>query len=214
MNDFSGFLELDADGVRFVLYLPYQVERPVPAILFLHGAGESGDDNLKQVIQGVGSAVLWNRARWPFAIVFPQKPEVRELWPTRISQLNTALKFVEAKFAIDPHRRYLTGISQGGHGTFTLVKKLAWQFAAAAPICGWCDPEQAAKDFANVPVWAFHGRADNVVKPEGTTKAIEAIKAAGGDAQATLYEGVDHNSWDKTYRESDLPNWLLGQSLR
>lgn len=210
----TGFIEQEADGTRYVVYVPHGAAKPMPAILFLHGAGESGDDNLRQVIQGVGSAVMWDRSRWPFVILFAQKPVLRELWPTRVENLNAILRHAEQHLQLDPHRRYITGLSQGGNGTFVLAKRLAWQFAAAAPICGWCDPEQAAKDFRDIPLWAFHGLDDDVVKPEGSTKAVDAIKAAGGTAQVTLYEGVGHNSWDKAYRESELPTWLLAQSLR
>jgi predicted peptidase len=214
MSKPAGFIEGSLDGRGYVVYNPGAVEEPKPAILFLHGAGESGKDNLRQVIQGIGSAVMWDRDRWPFLIVFAQKPEVRELWPTQVEHLNGILKATEAEHSIDPHRRYLTGLSQGGHGTFHLVKKLAWQFAAAAPVCGWCSPETAVENFSDIPIWAFHGGADPVVPPKGSTEPIEALIAKGCDAKVTIYEGVDHNSWDKAYRESDLPTWLLGHSLR
>ncbi len=211
----TGFFERNVGERSYVLYIPRGVKTPMPAILALHGAGESGSDNLKQVIQGLGSAVQWNRDRWPFAILFPQKPVVRNLWPTQVEYLNSCLKDAEANYELDPHRRYLTGLSQGGNGTFRLVKKLSWQFAAAAPICGWSENvEETAKDFADIPISIFHGGADNVVPPKGSTDAHEAILKAGGTSKLTTYESVDHNSWDKAYRESDLPEWFLSHSFR
>lgn len=208
----TGFFEHVAAEMPYVVYVPKGVQEPMPAILFLHGMGESGDDGLKQVIQGIGSAILWDRTRFPFLVIMPQKPSGNKLWPEHKDQLNAILKKVEKDYKIDPHKRYITGLSQGGNGTFVLAKKLAWQFAAAAPICGWCDPEQAAKDFIDLPIWAFHGDADTAVKVEGSINAIEAIKKAGGETKFTIYPGVGHNSWDKAYREEHLGDWFLQHS--
>ncbi len=210
----TGFLERAVGDRNYVFYQPKGISGPMPTILFLHGAGESGKDNLKQVIQGIGSSVLWNRERWPFAIIFPQKPILRELWPTQIDYLNSCLKDAEANFELDPHRRYLTGISQGGNGTFRLIKKLTWNFAAAAPVCGWSETVEAtAADFKDIPISIFHGGADPVVPVKGSQDVYEAVLRAGGTARLTIYDGVDHNSWDKAYRESDLPEWFLSHSL-
>ena len=89
-----------------------------------------------------------------------------------------------------------------------LANQLRWKFAAAAPVCGWADPAEAAANLREIPVWAFHGDADSVVPVSGTQLAIKAILAEGGNAKETIYPGVDHNSWDLAYA-SELPEWLL-----
>lgn len=153
------------------------------------------------------------RERWPALVIFPQKATQEQDWWSERPMLQAILKAVEGEWATDAHRRTLTGLSQGGHGTFRLARHLAWQFAAVAPICGWVDPQLAAKELADIPMWAFHGDADPVVPVEGTVNAIEAIRAAGGNPTVTIYPGVGHNSWDRAYQESDLAAWLLRQTL-
>jgi predicted peptidase len=204
----TGFLEFHVEGMDYVVYVPREGQAPYPTILFLHGMGESGSDGLKQVIQGIGSAIQWNRARWPFLVILPQKPDANKLWPEYKAELNAILHQVEGDFEIDDHRRTITGLSQGGHGTFNLAGSLAWSFAAAAPICGWCDDEAALERLKEIPLWAFHGSADQAVPVQRSEEAVAKLKAMGADAKLTVYEGVDHNSWDRTYRESDLPKWL------
>lgn len=205
------------DGVesRFSVFIPsnYDPTKPTPTILFLHGMGESGTDGLLQISVGLPLAIMKARHRWPYIVVIPQKPSQQADWWSERSKLNLILEQVEREFKTDPHRRYITGLSQGGHGTFRLAKHLAWQFAAVAPICGWIDPETAARELKDTPLWAFHGDKDTVVKPEGTTKAIDAILAAGGSPSMTIYPGVAHNSWDRAYQESPLAEWFLKHTL-
>ncbi len=209
----TGFLDRETQERPYVVFVPKGVKKPWPTILFLHGAGECGVDGLRQVAVGLPPAIMLDRGRWPFLVVIPQKKEVRDLWKQDREYLDAVLHAVEKEFEPDPHRRYLTGLSQGGRGTFDLVKSLAWQFAAAAPVCGWADLEQVAKDFRDVPLWAFHGEDDNVVPLKGSRDAVEAILAAGGTAKITTYPETGHNSWDAAYRESELPAWLLEHHL-
>ncbi|MBL8047737.1 MAG: dienelactone hydrolase family protein [Chthonomonas sp.] len=199
----------------FMVYVPREIEslQPIPAILHLHGRGESGEDGTKPLIHGVPRSILFARDRWPFIVVMPQKRKETELWPEERDFLNAVLEKVESEYAIDPHRRYLTGLSQGGNGTFALATKLRWHFAAIAPVCGWCDPATAAKELVNIPLWAFHGATDDVVKPSGSILAVEALREAGATPKLTLYPGVGHNSWEKAYMEEALPKWFLSHTL-
>lgn len=199
----------------YIVYVPREIEalRPIPTILFLHGRGESGDDGLKPMIHGVARDLLFHRDRWPFLVVMPQKQKEGELWPDEKDFLNAILAKVEEEYPTDPHRRYLTGLSQGGNGTFTLATKLRWNFAAVAPVCGWCDPVTAAKELVNIPLWAFHGANDDVVKPSGSILAVEALREAGAKPKLTIYPGVGHNSWERAYSEEALPQWFLSHTL-
>lgn len=199
----------------YMVYVPREIEtlRPVPTIVHLHGRGESGDDGAKPMIHGIPRSILFNREWWPFLVVMPQKLKQTELWPDEKDFLNAVLAKVEEEYPTDPHRRYLTGLSQGGHGTFTLATKLRWNFAAVAPVCGWCDPAVAAKELVGTPLWAFHGAKDEVIKPSGSILAVEALREAGASPKLTLYPDVGHNAWDRAYFDEALPKWFLSHSL-
>jgi predicted peptidase len=127
--------------------------------------------------------------------------------------VNDALDLVEKEFHPDHSHRYITGLSQGGCGTFELAAHCSWRFAAAAPICGFTDRLDLGADFQGLPVWAFHGLEDDVVPPQQSELAIQQILEAGGFAKLTLLAGVDHNSWDYAYQESELAKWLLSHHL-
>lgn len=222
----TGFLTktITVAGVehRYVVYVPreYAPDRDWPCILFLHGRGESGTDGLKPVAQGIGTAILWNAEEWPFVVVIPQKPDANRPWkdyePMVLSMLDAAAR----DYRVDADRVYLTGLSQGGHGTWELGAAHADRFAAIAPICGFTrfpagsdvDRAQAAawaKALASTPVWAFHGLSDDVVKAEHTRAMMESLTAGDADRSVTYYEGVGHNSWDRAYRDHKLAGWFL-----
>lgn len=214
--------------LKTVVYVPrdYTPSKNWPCIVFLHGRGESGDDGLKQVAQGLGSAILWDQQRWPCIVIMPQKPDANKNWEDYDAAVMSALESARKSYAIDEHRIYLTGLSQGGHGTWELGARHADTWAALAPICGfggtdWSKgPDVAAavsiaRRVKGLPIWAFHGDADDVVKPEHTRVLVDAVKASGGNALATYYPGVGHNCWDKAYREEasngGVASWLLKQ---
>lgn len=214
-NIATGFLfrelRLSEKTYRYVVYVPrdYDPSRKWPLILFLHGAGECGSDGLKQVAQGIGSAILWDGAKWPFIVIFPQKPQVRDAWEDHEEAVMAMVDAVLREYAVDPARQYLTGLSQGGHGTWVLGARHASRWAAIAPICGYGDPEALAPKLKDMPIWCFHGDADQAVPVAQSQKMVEAIKAAGGNPKLTIYPGVGHNSWDKAYREEPLGQWFL-----
>lgn len=209
----TGFLDRATDDRRWVVYVPYDYKPGIPAVLFLHGMGESGVDGVKQSAIGLGHAIRMDRSRWPFLVVLPQKPTPEEAWVESRTHIDHVLGAVEKEFETDPHRRYITGLSQGGFGTFDLAANLVWNFAAAAPVCGRADLGKVADDFSSIPLWAFHGEADGVVPSRHSVEAVAKINAGGGDAKLTLLPGVGHNSWDNAYVESQLPEWFLRHSL-
>jgi len=215
-----GFLErsFEHGGTtrHYVVYVPreYDGKHDFPTILFMHGYGESGTDGLKQLWHGPGRDLLMHRDRWPFLIVFPQKNVFEPLWTTQIAYLDEVLQHVDKEFKVDPHRRYLTGLSQGGHGTMNLAKKLKWQFAAIAPVCGWTEnPPEAANWLKDVPMWAFHGGKDNVVDPKGSKNLVDALQTLGARPKLTIYPDDNHDSWTHAYGEEELPKWFLAHEL-
>lgn len=209
-----------ADGTesKYVVYIPrgYTAESNAskrwPVILFLHGAGERGDDGKKQVTVGLGPALRKRESESPFVAIFPQ---CRSGGSWRADSPDgeramTILSEVEKEFRTDPDRIYLSGLSMGGMGTWSLSMKYPDRFAALVPICGRGDIEQASK-IAKLPIWCFHGDADRAVTVEGSRTMIAAIKEVGGNPKYTEYPGVGHNSWDAAYATPELFPWLLEQ---
>ncbi len=203
-------VQRDGKPYRYAVYVPadYDPQKAYPTIIFLNGAGECGTDGFKQVAQGIGTAVMFDTEHWPFLIIFPQKPSIQETWLEDDDLVMAELKAVQSDYKVDDDRLYLTGLSQGGYGTWAIGAKHPDLFAAIVPICGGGDTEKV-KALKSVPVWAFHGAADTTVLPAHSETMVRALKDAGGDVKLTLYPGVDHNSWDKAYREEKLYDWLL-----
>lgn len=181
-----------------------------PLLLFLHGAGERGDDLARVGVHGPPKLVATTPALWSCVLVAPQCPE-GEWWSTE--SLLALLEEVRATERIDARRVYVTGLSMGGFGTFELVATRPDLFAAALPICGGMRSERepaivAAKD---VPMRVFHGAEDTVVPPESSLRLVERLRAVGADVELTLYPGIAHDSWTRTYADPTVMHWLFEQ---
>lgn len=187
-----------------------------PAILFLHGRGESGTDNDRQLGVGLPRFVDADPAAWPFLVVAPQKPDLDRLWPDFAPALAAALEEVEATWPSDPERRFLTGLSQGGNGTLELARRLPWRFAAIAPVCGWANPMRSGRELAGLPTWLIHGSDDRIVPASCSVAVADCLRKHEGEVRLSLYPGIDHNSWDRAYGPDGdgpgLARWLLDQA--
>jgi predicted peptidase len=205
----SRTVSVGGKDMKYVVYVPlgYDPAKPMPTIVFLNGAGECGTDGFRQVYH-FGGAIMLNAEKWPFIIVLPQKQDVNTKWKDEDAMVQETLKQAKAEFNVDASRLYLTGLSQGGHGTWTIAAKHPDMFAAIAPVCGWAD-EDVAKKVAKLPIWAFHGDKDEAVKLECSEEMKKWIEAAGGACKLTVYPGVGHNSWDNAYRNEELGAWFL-----
>jgi predicted peptidase len=133
--------------------------------------------------------------------------DVPSAW--KADELILLVDHVVAKLNVDPNRVYVTGLSMGGYGTWRLAAKYPERFAAALPICGGGQPDEMAKALSRVPIWAFHGEKDAVVRVAESKKMVEAVRRAGGDVKLTVYPDVEHNSWDRTYDNQEVYDWLL-----
>jgi predicted peptidase len=210
---------------RLVVPPDYDARETYPLILFLHGAGERGSDNEAQ-LQHPEVLRLTTDAANPCFLVAPQCPREQKWvdapWslrgplktpeqPSAATRLTMELlDALEGAFRIDPERRYVTGISMGGFGTFDLLVRRPHQFAAAVAICGGAD-ESRAPEIAHVPIWVFHGARDRTVPVARSRSAVEALKAAGARPRYTEYARVGHNAWTRAYREPELRDWLFRQ---
>lgn len=230
----TGFLdktvEVEGKEARYALYVPddYTPKKAWPLIVFLHGAGERGDDNLQQTEVGIGRAIRLHRDWFPALVLMPQCPEDR-FWDAAIPAIEAAIAQTRSAYRVDDRAITLTGLSLGGYATWIWGAQKTDTFAALMPICGGGELEQISKRFpartlaafgtldsrvqqlATVPIWAFHGEADDVVPPERTADMVARVKAAGGDVQYTVFEGVGHNSWDRAYGDKRHVRWLLKQ---
>ena len=183
----------------------------LPLLIFLHGLGECGSN--PDAVKKHGPPKILDTARaknWPFITVSPQCPAGKYWSPQQILLLVDA---VAKKFTVDSQRIYLTGLSMGGFGTWMILNENPNRFAAAAPVCGGGDPAWA-KNYVNIPIWIFHGGADNVVNPKFSHDFEEAIKKAGGSkCKLTIYPGVGHDAWTRTYNNPELYKWFLSHKL-
>jgi len=192
--------------IRYWLFLPqnYQKEQPVPLMLFLHGAGERGED-LELVKKWGPPKLVEKDTKFPFLVVSPQCPK-NQRWD--VEQMVALVKYVTATYRVDPSRMYCTGLSMGGYGTWAIAAKYPKLFAAVVPICGGGDPAQA-KALSRLPIWVFHGDKDKAVPLERSKEMVAAIRDAGGNVKLRIYPDVGHNSWSATYANKEVYKWLL-----
>ncbi len=212
----TGFLSRsyhDVQGVEhgYRVFVPaaYQPDQAWPAIVFLHGSAELGTDNRSQLDVGLGPVVNSQADSFPAIVFFPQS---RIDWRKGRPDLTRAMaEFdqVEREFNIDADRVYVTGLSLGGNGAWSAVHMYPGRFAAAALVCGFFD--NAIDPFLSLPCWFFHGADDTVVPTRHSRRAVEAIRASGGNPKYTEYPGVEHDSWLQAYDTPELYEWLFAQ---
>ena len=201
--------------LQYLLALPKDYDarsaKRWPLILFLHGAGERGNDVWRVAIHGPPKRVKQGKDL-PFILVAPQCPE-GELWQNE--PLLKLLAHVSATCAVDTNRVYLTGLSMGGYGTWSLGLRHPEKFAAIVPICGGGQMIDAllagdARALRTLGVWAFHGAKDPVVPLEESERMVNALKRVGcPDVKLTVYPEAQHDSWTETYDNPELYEWLL-----
>ena len=199
--------------VRYLLHLPRGYGRGRkrwPLILFLHGAGERGS-RLSMVKKHGPPKLIEAGRELPFIVVSPQCPKEQWWSPDVLSAL---LDEIVANYAVDEGRIYLTGLSMGGRGTWTLATACPERFAAIAPVCGWCEPFAASR-LKDMPTWVFHGAKDPIVPVAKSRDMYGAMKAAGSrKARLTIYLDAGHDSWTETYENPKLYAWLLRHRRR
>lgn len=195
---------------KYLLYLPkgYSEEEKYPLLVFLHGAGERGNDI--ELIKKHGPPKLIEAGKdFPFIIVSPQVP-YEEWWSPDIVVWLT--KEILKNYSVDTERVYLTGLSMGGYGTWDTATKYPNIYAAIAPICGGGDPTKAEK-IKDMPIWVFHGAKDTVVPIERSEEMFEALKEFD-NISFTVYPEAEHDSWTETYENPKLYEWLLSNKRK
>lgn len=224
------------DTLPYRVLLPknYDAKKKYPLIYFLHGAGERGNDNEKQLVHGAKLFLKEEvREDYPAIVVFPQCG-VNSFWSNVKFGVDTAtkkrtfifqqegaptvsMKLAEAlllkllkEYPVNKKKVYAGGLSMGGMGTFEIVRRHPGLFAAAFPICGGGNHATAEK-IRKINWWVFHGAKDDVVPPVYSEIMVRALGAAKADVKFTLYPNANHNSWDPAFAEPDLLKWLFAQ---
>jgi len=196
---------------HYLLYLPSGYgtdDGQWPLLVFLHGAGERGDD-LDLVKRHGPPKIVEDRDDFPFIVLSPQCPKNSWWSPPLVKAL---IDSVVATYRVDAARIYLTGLSMGGFGTWSVAAEYPELFAALLPICGGGDPTKAER-IKQIPAWIFHGGKDPVVPLEKSTEMKNALEACGADVTLTVYENLGHDCWTKTYDNEKIYDWLLAQKL-
>ncbi|CAN5455277.1 dienelactone hydrolase family protein [soil metagenome] len=224
---------------RLLLPRDYDSSKKYPMVLFLHGSGERGNDNEKQLTWGSQLFIQGsNRRRFPAIVVFPQCPEnsywsnvhikkerktKKELFefqsggePTKAMDMLIGLQTrLMNELSVDTSKIYVMGLSMGGMGTYEIVRRMPGVFASAVPICGGADTTTAAA-IHKTAFWIFHGANDDVVPVKYAEDMVRALQGfySAGDMQYTVYSGTGHNSWEKAFAEPELLRWLFTQRLQ
>ncbi|AUC80012.1 phospholipase [Nonlabens sp. MB-3u-79] len=218
---------------RLLRPINYDPNKKYPLVICLSGSGGRGTDNIRQIAGCWPAQILSkqeNREKYPAFIFVPQCPQGSD-WgrslgvsekeirfklgsftqPSVDSIVLEAISTLEKEFNIDIKRRYVTGQSMGGYGTWHFILNHPEMFAAAIPICGGGNPS-LAQNIVNLPVWVFHGQKDSAVPVDFSRNMVEAIKKEGGDPNYNEFSGAYHVVWPLAYDTPGLLDWLFAQN--
>ena len=214
----AGFLKKtfkNADGSEspYVVFVPhgYDGTKQYPVILFLHGSGETKGGTKEPVDVGLGPAIRLREKTFPFIAVIPQSE--KRTWSAASDDGKRAVGILDAvmkEYKTDVDRQYLTGLSMGGYGTWSLAAAYPDRWAAIVPICGGGNLADAEK-IKDIPCWCFVGDEDNARLLKDTRDMVAAVEKAGGKPRFSEYKWVGHDSWDPAYATNQLYAWLLKQ---
>ncbi len=222
--------DLDGYALNYRLFIPedYDEKKSYPVMFFLHGAGERGEDNEKQLNLGIPKLFEhFPEYMNETIIVAPQCPD-NERWVdtdwgkgnyavencAETKQIKTALAILKDTFdryRCDRSRVYVCGISMGGFGTWDVLARHGGIFAAGVPICGGGDPSKADL-LKEIPIFTFHGDLDKTVPFAGTEQMYNSIKSAGGEKiRFKPIIGGWHSIWDAATSDREMIEWLYAQ---
>lgn len=186
----------------------------LPMIIFLHGAGERGN-NIEQVKMHGIPKIFGNNENYHGLRTITLSPQcpTDKVWNHLAFELKELIDFISNEYNADRSRISLTGLSMGGFGTWEMGLTFPGYFSALAPICGGGQSWRASV-LCDMPICTFHGDSDSVVPIVYTREMIRVIENAGGKPSFTVYEGVDHDSWTRAYETTDLIEWLIAQKTK
>ena len=219
-----------ADGcsVNYRIYvpdIPDSATNGVPLVLLLHGSGECGTNNVSQLVNGAGGLVWWSRNREPAIVIAPQAP-FRTVWsPVFFNEIQARMpykappmvKLVKAlvddvceRYPVDTNRILATGISLGAYGVWDLVSRYPGFFAAAIPVCGAGDPQQA-EAAAKTPLWIFHGERDGNVPNRLDRAMVSRLWELDAPVRYMEYPDSGHGIWGRVYSDDAVMKWFFSR---
>ena len=216
--------------------LNYRIRKPsnikrgekYPLLLFLHGAGGRGNDNRSQLFDANGiGAFSKNKvfSNYNSYIIIPQVPNderwVSAQWNDNNHKMKKITQSMEMTFeaiddlikknkSIDKKRIYIMGLSMGGWGTWDAIQRRPNFFAAAVPICGGGDINLANK-ISNIPIWVYHGDADDVISVERSREMVLEIKKHSNKIKYTEIKNRNHDSWIDVWNDKEVWGWMYSQ---
>lgn len=226
-------MRVNATNYAYRVYVP-EGEMPEggwPGILFLHGKGECGDDNLTHIGGALPMVVVNNAGDWPFVVIAPQKPTQESEWEDHAKMIRKVLGESVDDGVLDPERLAITGLSQGGHGSLSLTAMHPEMFRAVAAVCPYVNPpaswdsdlgvkrwgtfdgatamvDAIAEACVDLPVKIWHGDADPAVPVSESVGIAKVLSRLGGNPELTIYQGADHLIWDRVYATPGLAEWF------
>lgn len=211
----TGFLvktvHFDGESRRFGVFIPheYTAAKRWPVMVFLHGSEQYGDSGVNAMDEGAGP-LIWKRPQgFPFITVFPQS---RAKWKTdaEIRLVIACLDQIQREYSTDADRVILSGLSDGGLGTWLVGARYPDRFAALVPLCAYSAFEVVPK-LTKIPIWAFHNSGDFMVSPSNAREMCRRIKEAGGNVRFTEFTSIGHNCWAEAFDKSTVMEWMLAQ---
>jgi len=222
---FQKYINEKGDSLNYrQLLSDYDNNSKYPLVIFLHGAGERGNDNEAQLKWGVKNFASDNIMKiHPSIVLAPQCPENMSwgnfseddmsLLPSPTKPMQLLIELVKKTIntmPVDVNRIYITGLSMGGIGTFDAISRYPDLFAAAVPVCGGGDVTKA-NIIAKIPIWVFHGVRDTTLSAKLSQNIINALIKEGAEPGFTLYPEVGHFSWIAAYSDPMMMDWLYRQ---
>ena len=220
----------ESEKLNYRLRYPenFNSEKKYPLLLFLHGSEGRGNDNEQQLwdANGIGAFSKQKIATKHESFVFAPQVPLNERWVStnwntdnyRLVPISSSMRltfealdsFIDNNKNIDENRIYVLGLSMGGWGAWDAISRRPNFFAAAVPICGGGDPEQAIY-FKDVNIWAWHGEEDNVIDVKKSQDMVQALLKVKGNIKYSEIKVRGHDSWLDVWNSSDLWNWLYNQ---
>lgn len=234
------FVSANGDTLNYRILFPedYQVGQEYPLLLFLHGAGERGSDNERQLTHGAKLFLSTeNRRNFPAIVVFPQCPE-EQYWidiavraqlrgegdpdfkesiknpSEELALVNELVETLMQKEKVNPSRMYVMGLSMGSFGTFETLARWPEKYAAAIGICGGGNLSLTKNYTDKTAVWITHGAQDDVVPVVLSQRLYKALKEQGANVRYTEFPDANHNAWDATFAIPELLPWLFSHAKK